>query len=55
MGTPIECVVRNQSVFANEYRDTVPDGANTPQILTSTTLMEKILEEVFLKVGILPV
>jgi hypothetical protein len=55
MGTPIECVVRNQSDFANGYQDTVPDSDDTPQTLTSTMLMEKILEEVFLKVGILPV
>jgi hypothetical protein len=55
MGTPIECVVRNQPEFANEYQDTAPESDEIPQTFTSIMLMEKIQEEVFRKVGILPV
>jgi hypothetical protein len=54
MGTPIECVVRNQSEFASEYQDTVPDSDEIPHPLTSIMLMEMIHEEVLCKVGILP-
>jgi hypothetical protein len=54
MRTPIECVVRDQPEFANEYQDTVPDNDEIPQTLTSIMLMERIHKEVFRKVGILP-